>query len=28
VLNDESAVANKQVQDILAGRAVLPLAIR
>ena len=28
VLNDESAVPNKQVQDILAGRAVLPLAIR
>jgi tRNA1(Val) A37 N6-methylase TrmN6 len=28
MLNDESAVPNKQVQDILAGRGVLPLAIR
>jgi tRNA1(Val) A37 N6-methylase TrmN6 len=28
VLNDESAVPNKQVQDILAGKGVLPLAIR
>jgi tRNA1(Val) A37 N6-methylase TrmN6 len=27
VLNDESAVPNKQVQDILAGKAVLPLAV-
>jgi len=27
VLNDESAVPNKQVQDVLAGRGVLPLAI-
>ena len=27
LLNDESAVPNKQVQDILAGRGVLPLAI-
>jgi tRNA1(Val) A37 N6-methylase TrmN6 len=27
LLNDESAVPNKQVQDILAGRAVLPLAL-
>jgi tRNA1(Val) A37 N6-methylase TrmN6 len=27
MLNDESAVPNKQVQDILAGRGVLPLAI-
>jgi tRNA1(Val) A37 N6-methylase TrmN6 len=26
LLNDESAVPNKQVQDILAGRGVLPLA--
>jgi len=26
VLNDESAVPNKQVQDILAGKGVLPLA--
>jgi tRNA1(Val) A37 N6-methylase TrmN6 len=28
VLNDESTVPNKQVQDILAGKGVLPLAIR
>jgi tRNA1(Val) A37 N6-methylase TrmN6 len=28
MLNDESAVPNKQVQDILAGREILPLAIR
>jgi tRNA1(Val) A37 N6-methylase TrmN6 len=28
MLNDESAVPNKQVQDILAGKEVLPLAIR
>jgi tRNA1(Val) A37 N6-methylase TrmN6 len=27
VLNDESAVPNKQVQDVLAGRGALPLAI-
>jgi len=27
MLNDESAVPNKQVQDILAGKGVLPLAI-
>jgi len=27
MLNDESAVPNKQVQDILAGKAILPLAI-
>jgi tRNA1(Val) A37 N6-methylase TrmN6 len=27
MLNDESAVPNKQVQDILAGKAMLPLAI-
>jgi tRNA1(Val) A37 N6-methylase TrmN6 len=27
MLNDESAVPNKQVQDVLAGRGVLPLAI-
>jgi tRNA1(Val) A37 N6-methylase TrmN6 len=27
MLNDESALPNKQVQDILAGRGVLPLAI-
>ena len=26
MLNDESAVPNKQVQDILAGKGVLPLA--
>jgi tRNA1(Val) A37 N6-methylase TrmN6 len=26
LLNDESAVPNKQVQDILAGKGVLPLA--
>src|SRR6202035_343011 len=26
LLNDESAMPNKQVQDILAGRGVLPLA--
>jgi len=28
LLNDESAVPNKKVQDILAGKDVLPLAIR
>jgi tRNA1(Val) A37 N6-methylase TrmN6 len=28
VLNDESALPNKQVQDVLAGKGVLPLAIR
>jgi tRNA1(Val) A37 N6-methylase TrmN6 len=28
LLNDESAVPNKQVQEILAGKGVLPLAIR
>jgi tRNA1(Val) A37 N6-methylase TrmN6 len=27
MLNDESAVPNKQVQDVLAGKAVLPLAV-
>ncbi|HEV7636083.1 MAG TPA: methyltransferase [Bradyrhizobium sp.] len=27
MLNDESAVPNKQVQDILAGKEILPLAI-
>jgi tRNA1(Val) A37 N6-methylase TrmN6 len=27
MLNDESALPNKQLQDILAGRGVLPLAI-
>ena len=27
MLNDESALPNKQVQDILAGKGVLPLAI-
>ncbi len=27
MLNNESAVPNKQVQDVLAGRAVLPLAV-
>jgi tRNA1(Val) A37 N6-methylase TrmN6 len=27
VLNDESALPNKQVQEILAGKGVLPLAI-
>jgi tRNA1(Val) A37 N6-methylase TrmN6 len=27
LLNDESAVPNKQVQDILAGKGALPLAI-
>jgi tRNA1(Val) A37 N6-methylase TrmN6 len=27
MLNDESAVPNKQVQDVLAGKGVLPLAI-
>jgi tRNA1(Val) A37 N6-methylase TrmN6 len=27
MLNDESAVPNKQVEDVLAGRAVLPLAM-
>jgi tRNA1(Val) A37 N6-methylase TrmN6 len=28
MLNDESAMPNKQVQDILAGRGTVPLAIR
>jgi len=28
MLNDESAVPNKQVQDVLAGKGVLPIAIR
>ena len=28
MLNDESALPNKQVQDILAGKAIIPLAIR
>jgi len=28
MLNDESAVPNKQVRDVLAGKGVLPLAIR
>ena len=27
MLNDESAMPNKQVQDILAGKGVLPLAL-
>jgi tRNA1(Val) A37 N6-methylase TrmN6 len=27
MLNDESAVPNKQVQDVLAGKALLPLAV-
>src|SRR5260370_1405218 len=27
VLNDESALPNKQVQEILAGKGVLPLAV-
>jgi tRNA1(Val) A37 N6-methylase TrmN6 len=27
MLNDESAVPNKQVLDVLAGKAVLPLAV-
>jgi tRNA1(Val) A37 N6-methylase TrmN6 len=27
MLNDESAVPNKQIQDVLAGKGVLPLAI-
>ena len=27
MLNDESGVPNKQVQEILAGKGVLPLAI-
>jgi tRNA1(Val) A37 N6-methylase TrmN6 len=27
MLNDESAVPNKQVQDVLAGKGVLPLAL-
>jgi len=27
VLNDESALPNKQVQDVLAGKGVLPLAV-
>ena len=28
MLNDESALPNKQVQDVLAGKGVLPLAMR
>jgi tRNA1(Val) A37 N6-methylase TrmN6 len=28
LLNDESALPNKQVADILAGKGALPLAIR
>lgn len=28
LLNDESALPNKQVQEILAGKAIVPLAIR
>ena len=28
MLNDESGVPNKKVQEILAGRAALPLATR
>jgi tRNA1(Val) A37 N6-methylase TrmN6 len=28
MLNDESAVPNKQVQDVLAGKGVLPIAMR
>jgi hypothetical protein len=27
MLNDESGVPNKQVQEVLAGKGVLPLAI-
>jgi hypothetical protein len=27
MLNDESALPNKQVQEILAGKGVLPLAM-
>jgi tRNA1(Val) A37 N6-methylase TrmN6 len=27
LLNDESGVPNKQVQNILAGQAILPLAL-
>ena len=27
LLNDESALPNKQVQDALAGKGVLPLAV-
>jgi len=27
ILNEESAVPNKQLQDVLAGKGVLPLAI-
>jgi tRNA1(Val) A37 N6-methylase TrmN6 len=27
MLNDPSSVPNKQVQEVLAGRAVLPLAL-
>jgi tRNA1(Val) A37 N6-methylase TrmN6 len=27
MLNDESAVPNKQLQDILAGKGILPLAM-
>jgi tRNA1(Val) A37 N6-methylase TrmN6 len=28
MLNDESAMPNKQVQDILAGKGALPMAMR
>jgi tRNA1(Val) A37 N6-methylase TrmN6 len=28
LLNDESGVPNKQVREVLAGKGVLPLAIR
>jgi hypothetical protein len=27
MLNDESTVPNKQVQEVLAGKGVLPLAL-
>jgi len=27
VLNDESALPNKEVQEVLAGKGVLPLAL-
>jgi hypothetical protein len=27
MLNDESALPNKQVQEVLAGKAILPLAL-
>jgi len=27
MLNDESALPNKQVQDVLAGKGVWPLAV-